>query len=182
MQEEFNNVEEQVQDDPTLNESNDYANPYATEPQTIVPTPKSNLAAGLVGAFLGSLIGAVLWVLIYKLGFIAGLAGAVTAVCALKGYELLGKVLDKKGVICCVIIVVITIFLANKIAWSWEIYEVYTSDFNYEITFFDAFISADEIIEYSELTLDYYKDLLIGYALTIWASYKNIIAAFKGAN
>ena len=37
---------------------------------------KSNLVAGLVGAFVGSLIGCVLWVLIYRLGYIAGIAGA----------------------------------------------------------------------------------------------------------
>ena len=31
--------------------------------------------AGLVGAFLGALIGGALWVLIFKLGYIAGIAG-----------------------------------------------------------------------------------------------------------
>lgn len=181
MQEEFNNVNEQTQEEPIQPEVNTYENPYATDTQTFVPAPKSNLIAGLVGAFLGSLIGAVLWVIIYNFGFIAGIAGAVTAVCALKGYELLGKSLDKKGVICSIIIVIITIFLANKFAWSWEIFDVYTNEFGYEMTFFDAFLSADEIIAYSELTGDYYKDLIIGYGLTALASYKDIINAFKGA-
>ena len=39
---------------------------------------KSNPVAGIVGAFLGALAGAVLWVLIYQLGYIAGIAGLVT--------------------------------------------------------------------------------------------------------
>lgn len=164
------------------NFNNGFNNPYTNyESQPVAPAPKSNLIAGLVGAFLGSLIGGVLWVIIYKLGFIAGLAGAVAMICAMKGYEMLGKTLDKKGVIACIIIVVITIFLANKLAWAWEIYDVYTKDFGAEMTFFDAFINADEIISYSELTFDYYKDLLIGYALTAWAAFGNVVEAFKGA-
>ena len=181
MSEEFNNVDEQIQEEPIQSEYGYYENPYvAAEPQPMVEAPKSNLIAGLVGAFLGSLIGAVVWVLIYKIGFIAGLAGAVTAICAMKGYEMFGKCLDKKGVICCVLIAIITIFLANKLSWAWAIFDDFKNA-GYEISFFDAFINADEIIELSENTGYYYKDLIIGYALTAWASYKDIINAFKAA-
>ena len=178
MSEEFNNYEEQNQEE-VQNNYTDY-NQITPEPQPVAPV-SSNLIPGLVGAFLGSLIGAVLWVVIYKVGFIAGIAGAVTAVCAMKGYEMLGKSLDKKGVICSIIIVIVAIFLANKVAWSWEIFEVYTKDFGYDITFFDAFVGADEIIELSELTANYYGDLAIGYLLTVLSCYKNFIAAFKSA-
>lgn len=137
---------------------------------------KSNLIPGLVGALLGSLIGCVLWVIIYRFGYIAGIAGAVTAICAMKGYEKFGNVLDKKGVICSVIITVIMIFLANKIAWAWEAYSVY-GDYGY--SFSDCFRSLGEIIKASDLTGNYYIDLVIGYGLTLLASYKNFINAFK---
>ena len=53
----------------------------------------------MIGAFLGALLGCVLWIIIYRLGYIAGIAGAVIGICAMKGYEMLGKHLDKKGVI-----------------------------------------------------------------------------------
>ena len=178
MSEEYNNYEEQNQEESQNNYYN--YNQVSPEPQPVAPV-SSNLIPGLVGAFLGSLIGAVLWVIIYKVGFIAGIAGAVTTVCAMKGYEMFGKSLDKKGVICSIIIVIVTIFLANKVAWSWEIFEVYTKDFGYDITFFDAFVGADEIIEFSELTANYYGDLAIGYFLTVLSCYKNFIAAFKSA-
>ena len=49
-----------------------------------------NMFTGIVGALLGALIGGVLWVVIYQLGYIAGIAGLVAAVCALKGYEKFG--------------------------------------------------------------------------------------------
>ncbi len=140
---------------------------------------KSNLAGGLVGAFLGALIGCVVWVLIYRLGYIAGIAGAITAICAFKGYEMLGKHLDLKGVISSLVIAFIMIFFANKLAWSWEIYDVYVE--YYYITFFDAFLAAEEIIAENDLTAAYYGELVIGYLLTLVASFKNIIAAFKSS-
>lgn len=146
------------------------------EQQQVTKAQKSNLVPGLVGAFLGSLIGCVLWVIIYRLGYIAGLAGAVTAICALKGYEMFGKHLDRKGVIGSIIIMVIMIFLANKIAWAWEAYSA-LKDFG--LTFSDAFRSLGEILELNELTGSYYGDLAIGYLLTLIASYKNTITAFK---
>ncbi len=177
MSEEFNNVEEPVQEEQI---QEDYVNPYATsDPQPVVEKPKSNLIAGLVGAFLGSLIGAALWVIIYKVGFIAGIAGAVTTICAMKGYEMFGKSLDKKGVICCVLIAVITIFLANRICWAWLLLDEYVAE-GYEITFFDIFPITESCLTTEGLGY-YAKDLLIGYALTIWASYKDIINAFKSA-
>lgn len=147
--------------------------------QQNVKAQKSHFAAGLIGAFLGSLIGCVLWILIYKLGYIAGIAGAVTAICAMKGYEMLGGHLDKKGVIGSVIIMLISIFLANKLAWSWEAYDA-LKDYGY--TFFDCYRVLGEILEESALTGSYYGDLAIGYLLTIVCSFKNIKTAFKASS
>ena len=149
------------------------------ENQQNMKTKKSKFLPGLVGAFLGSLIGAVLWVVIFKLGYIAGIAGLVTGVCALKGFELLGGHVDRKGVIGSVIIMLITIFLANKIAWSWD---AYTALKDYDYTFSDCFRYLGEILEANELTGSYYGDLIIGYALTFLSSFRNIIAAFKASS
>lgn len=146
--------------------------------QSAIKAQKSNLIPGIVGAMLGALIGCALWMLIYKLGYIAGIAGAVTGICAMKGYEMFGKHLDKKGVIASVIVMFVMIFFANKLSWSWEIYDVYKVD---GVTFFEAFQAADEVIAYSDLTSSYYMDLVIGYVLTLLATYKNIINAFKAS-
>lgn len=143
--------------------------------QEAVKSQKSNLVPGLIGAVIGSLIGCALWILIYKLGYIAGIAGAAIGVCALKGYEILGKHLDRKGVIGSVIVMFVMIFFANKIAWAWEIYDVYKGD---GFTFSEVYRVTDEIISYSELTGRYYMDLVIGYVLTLLSSYRNIMNAF----
>lgn len=157
----------------------DFANFQGTAPKTQPQSPvKSNLAAGIVGAFLGALIGCVLWIIIWKLGYIAGIAGFVIGVCALKGYEMLGKSLDIKGAIATVIIMIAMIFFANKLAWSIDAYEALK---DYGWTFFDIFRELDYILEESELTSAYTKDLIIGYFLTALSSFKLIIGAFSSA-
>lgn len=157
----------------------DYANFQNAKPeQQPQPPVKSNLAAGIVGAFFGALIGCVLWIIIWKLGYIAGIAGFVIGVCALKGYELLGKTLDIKGAIATLIIMIVAIFFANKLAWSMDAYAALK---DYGWTFFDIFQNLDYILEESELTSSYITDLIIGYVLTALSSFKLIIGAFGSA-
>lgn len=148
------------------------------ENQAAQAAKKSNLAAGLVGAFLGSLIGCIIWILIYKLGYIAGIAGAVTGICAMKGYELLGGHLDKKGVFGSVVIMVAMIYFANRLAWSWEVYDAFKE---YEISFSDAYKGLFPVLKESDLIGSFYTDLVIGYLLTAVASFRNIINAFKAS-
>lgn len=143
--------------------------------QNTVP-PKSNFIAGLAGAFLGSLIGCVVWVLIYKLGYIAGIAGAITAVCAMKGYEILGGRLDKKGVAGSVIIMIIMIYGANKFAWTWDAYD---SLKDYGWSFTEVFRDFGYILKESDLTGSYVRDLVVGYVLTAFASFKSIVSGFR---
>ena len=140
---------------------------------------KGNIVPGIIGALLGALIGAVLWVLIYKLGYIAGIAGAITAICAFKGYEMFAKHLDKKGVIISLVISVLMIFLANRIAWAWEAYEA-LKDYGY--TFTAAFQTLDEILAASDLTGSFYGDLATGYFLTALCSIGSIIRTFKNSS
>lgn len=176
MSDEFKNYETEDSIEETQN--NDYGyDYYQPTPEPVAEKVSSNLIPGLVGAFLGSLIGVVLWIIIYKLGFIAGIAGAITAVCAMKGYEMLGKALDKKGVICCILVAIIAIFLANRICWAWMILDEFVAQ-GYELTFFDVFPHTEETLT-SEGLGYYFKDLAIGYVLTVLSSYKNIISAFK---
>jgi hypothetical protein len=173
-------MQENVQENMNENVENAYepVNPF--EQFEVPPAkPESVFITGLIGAIIGSLIGVAAWVLIYKLGFIAGIAGAITAICAMKGYKILGKVLDKKGVILSIIITIVMIYIANRISWAWEIYTVYAEDPVYKISFLEAFIGVDEVVSYSNLTGVYLKDLIIGYLLTVVAGYKDVIRAFR---
>ena len=88
-------------------------------------TMKSNLVPGLAGAFLGALIGVVLWVLLVKLdrSSVIHIMGAFIEVCALRGYEKFGGSLDLKGWIGSLIIVVVSIYFADRLATAWLAYD-----------------------------------------------------------
>lgn len=149
------------------------------ENQTAIKAKKGNFLAGIVGAVLGALIGCAAWVLIYRLGYIAGIAGLIMGICAMKGYALLGGHLDKKGVIASVVIMIAACYFANKLAWTWEAYDALKE---FGITFFDAFRNLGAIVSESGLTGPYYGDLAIGYGLTALASFRSIINAFRASN
>ncbi len=139
---------------------------------------KSNAFLGSIGAVAGSLIGVALWVLIYQFGFMAGLAGALIVLAAMKGYEMLGKYLDKKGVIICVVIAVFMVYFANKLSWSIEAYRAFSKE-GLQTTFFATYRNLMPLLKLLDITGSYYLDLAVGYLLTIVASYTNIIRAFR---
>lgn len=79
---------------------------------------KENIVGGVVGAFLGSLLGVLCIIILSRLGYVAALSGAIMAVGVLKGYELLGGKLTKKGiVISCVIMLVMT-YIGDRLDWA----------------------------------------------------------------
>lgn len=146
--------------------------------RTVTRKQKGSLVPGLVGAFLGALIGAALWIGIYKLGYIAGIAGAVTIICALKGYEKFGGAMDVKGVLASVVLSVVIIYFANNIAWAWEAYDALKA---YGCTFSDAYRGLHDILVESDSLRSYYADLGIGYFLTLICSLGTIVNAFRAS-
>ena len=77
-----------------------------------------NVFLGLIGALVGALLGGASIILLSQLGYIASISGVILAFCTLKGYQLLGKQLSKKGIVLCVILMLITPFAADWIDWS----------------------------------------------------------------
>lgn len=139
---------------------------------------KSKLVPGIVGALLGSLIGCAVYFLIWQIGYIAAVAGLVTALCAFKGYEMLGGLIDRKGVIACVIVIIFAVFLANRLVWAYDAYSVYKE---YGVDFFSCFRAIKEIITESDLTAEYYGYLVFAYVMTALGSYRSVINAFKSS-
>lgn len=138
----------------------------------------SKTVPGIIGAFLGGLIGVVLWVLIYRVGYIAGIAGLVTVVCAMKGYEMLGGCLDKKGVIITTVMSLALIYLANHISWSWEIFDAF-NEYDMGWTFGEIFGQLHYILGELDATGAFFGDMAIGALLSVVASVTRIIAAFR---
>lgn len=77
-----------------------------------------NVLAGSVGAFIGSVLGAVVALIIAQLGYVSFISGIVMGVCTIKGYELLGRKLSKKGVIISVFFMIVMTLLAHQFDYA----------------------------------------------------------------
>lgn len=80
-----------------------------------------NIIGGIIGAFIGSLLGLLCIVLFGMAGYVAAVSGAVMAVGALKGYEILGGKLSKLGVAVSVVFMVVMILLGNRLSTAIEL-------------------------------------------------------------
>lgn len=83
---------------------------------------RENVIGGIVGALLGSLLGVICIIVLGQLGYVAALSGAVMALGVLKGYELLGGKLTKKGVVICVVIMLIMAYVGDRLNWAILLY------------------------------------------------------------
>ncbi|MCM1190166.1 MAG: hypothetical protein NC541_12825 [bacterium] len=79
---------------------------------------RENIVGGIVGAFLGSLLGVLCIIVLSRLGYVAALSGVVMAVGVLKGYELLGGKLTKKGIVLSVLIMLFMTYLGDRLDWA----------------------------------------------------------------
>lgn len=83
---------------------------------------RENVIGGTVGAVLGSLLGVLCIVVLGQLGYVASVSGAVMAIGVLKGYEMLGGKLTKKGVIISSVIMLIMTYVGNQLDWAIELF------------------------------------------------------------
>ncbi len=92
-----------------------------------------NVIGGIVGALLGTLIGVVCIIILSQLGYVAALSGVVMAVCTLKGYEMLGRKLSKKGIIISCILMIVMTYAGDRLDWAivvarelaWDVFTSY---------------------------------------------------------
>ncbi len=133
---------------------------------------RDNLPLGILGALLGVLLGIILWVVIGQIGFIAGIAGYAIVFCSMKGYEILGKGLSKRGIVICVILSFLAVIVAEVASLGLTAFVELGPDAIYYLP---------ELLQEPELVGIIVKDLAVGYALSIWASYSFIKNIWKQA-
>lgn len=146
--------------------------------QTVVyEKTSSNMILGLVGAVVGALIGAALWIGIYQLGYIAGLAGAAIIGFSIKGYVMLGKSIDVKGVIFCAVLSIITIYFAHRVSFAIVYMRSMNEALGTQMSFKTTYTNLDQFMKTMDMTskamgsdnsvtMAYWRDLVIGYGLS----------------
>ena len=80
-----------------------------------------HLVTGIVGAFLGSLIGLIVILIVARMGYVSVAGGIVMGVCTIKGYELLGKKLSKKGLVISILLMIVMTFVAQQLDSAMEL-------------------------------------------------------------
>ena len=137
---------------------------------------RENVLTGLIGAFLGSLIGVACIVAIGQLGYVASISGVIMAVCAIKGYELLGGAMSRKGaVIACILIVLMT-YLGNRLDFTVTVARLVGTDI------FSTFQALNELFDAGYLNAGaYWGNLVMLYLFTLLGAVPTLITAFRRA-
>ena len=140
-----------------------------------VPAPE-NFLLGLIGALVGAILGGASIILLSQIGYIASISGFILAVCTLKGYELLGKRLSGKGIALCILLMIVTPFLADYIDWAIYLMRDYPE---YELTIVDACIAMAGLMAEGYVDMaEYLKNLGMIYLFVVLGAFgtlKNVL-------
>ena len=119
--------------------------PGASAPAAVKENPE-NVVTGIVGALLGAAIGAAAIILLDLAGYMAAISGVILAVCAYKGYELLGGKLSKTGIIISTLLILVTPYVADRISWAIFIMNEF-ENYGIAVTFAEAFSVVHELAD-----------------------------------
>lgn len=136
---------------------------------------RDNVIAGTVGAFLGSLIGVACIVILSKLGYVAAVSGVVMAVCAIKGYALLGGKLSRRGAVISGLLILVMTYIATKLCFALAVMEVATE----EVSFFLVYQSIGRFLEDGELRRIFLGELALQYLFTLVGGIPTLISSLR---
>lgn len=141
---------------------------------------KSNLLLGFIGALIGSLPGVALWIILLQGSWIVGAMGLVIFLGAMKGYGILGKNVDRKGVVVCALITIVMIFLANEFAMRLMLY-LAAKEQHLHMSFEEINRKWPQFMSDDDFRWEYIKELCMGYALTAIGLIGTIKQSFRSA-
>lgn len=136
---------------------------------------KENVFLGIVGAFVGSLCGAILWYILYQLGVLAAISGAVGTFAAIYGYIILSKDCTKKGIVIAIIFSLLALVFAWYLCIATDIMTL-SKQLSESITFGEAFNLVPTFMAEPEISGAYIKDLVIGIIFAIVGSIQPILS------
>lgn len=158
------------------------AQPVETAPDQITETDIStqkpdNVVTGTVGAIIGAVIGGAAIILLSQLGYVAAISGLILAVCTLKGYELLGGRLSTRGIVICIVIMLVAPYIADRIDWAILVMQEFADE---GVTFGEAFAAIPFLIEEEAIELSgYLLNLALIYVFAIVGAFSTLYGVIK---
>ena len=126
---------------------------------------------GILGAFLFGLAGGALWVLLWQIGFIAPVAGLITAILAVNGYVFFGRKFSKRGVIIALVVAVIVLIIATLVSMTFDVLSAFregykAGTYNRMPTFVQAFaFGMLTMFDTPSILLEYLMYLVFGLVI-----------------
>ena len=125
-----------------------------------------NKVLGTVGALVGAVIAMGVYLLLGRLGVIAAIAGFVAFITIFGGYYMLGKDMSAVGLIICVVILIATVYISNRLDWAISISkELKDIDSSFSVSFCYKHIS--EILTLADAKGKYILNLVLSYVFTV---------------
>lgn len=156
----------------------DLKNGIAIEQQEILKAP-DNIIGGIVGSMLGALVGTILWIILYQLGYLAAIAGLVIAICSVKGYQMFGGKLNKKGVIITSIITLLGVYVAQFLSFA---VLIFMDNRVMDMSIFRAIEMVTFYLKSKEISSVFWRELGLGYFFTVIGSISFVIKAYRVSN
>ena len=143
----------------------------------VAPERKEKVVLGILGALVGALLGGASIIGLSQLGYIASISGFILAFCTLKGYELLAKGRSTKGIVICVIFMLITPFVADLLDWAIMAYRELGA---YGFTFVDCLLLMPEFLTDGTIPMgEYLKNLGMIYLFVVMGGFYTLKDAFR---
>ena len=135
-----------------------------------------NVLTGVVGALIGAVLGGASIILLSQLGFVAAISGVILAVCTLKGYELLGGRLSKRGIVISCLLMAVTPYIADRLDWAIVIAQTFADE---GVTLGMAFAAVHGVIAENDMVADYFSSLGMVYLFVVMGAFGTLKGLFK---
>ncbi len=139
-----------------------------------------NIIVSVLATIVGAAVGGVLWIIFYKLGRIAAIAGYAAVLGAIWGWTKFAKrTLTVKAAVWCIFVGASMIVLANYVSYAWDILDVLNETSQGRAEFMKVLSSMPQLMSEWELWSSFIADLGIGLFLAVVAGLSNILGKKK---
>lgn len=140
---------------------------------------EENLLKGILGALIGSLAGVLVIVVFGKLGYVVSFAGLIMAAATIKLYEKFAGSISKKGIIACIIIMIIMTFIGNNLSFSIILVDE-LKRYNIDADVIDIFFRLFSLLQDGSASVSsYFSNLFMVLLFSILGSYGLLKEKFK---
>lgn len=123
---------------------------------------KEKFLKGILGGFVGSLVGVIAILFFYKLGYVAAVAGLLMAACTISLYQKFAGGIDKKGIIACIIIMIVMTIVGNNLAFTFALVDELKTYYDIEGDFMHIFFNLYSLMSEGLIeTSTYVGDLIM---------------------